>query len=300
MSRLDGKVAFITGAARGQGRSHSVRLAQDGADIIAVDICAPVRTVPYALATAADLAETVRLVEALGRRIVSAEVDIRDMEALTAAADAGVAQFGCLDIVVANAGIWSMSKALDMSEQMWTTMIDVTFNGQWRTVKAAAGHIVAGGRGGSIVLTSSLAAMLANEHIAHYTAAKSGLIGLMRVLAKELAPHNIRVNTRAPHYGGHRHGAQRPHPPTVPPRPGQSQPRRLRRRRRQPARVAHGCHRRLRRVPRRGLPGLRVGSLHHRHHPRHRPRGSALTPNRRATAPSVTRSGPCQRSRHCR
>ncbi|MEE2035337.1 mycofactocin-coupled SDR family oxidoreductase [Rhodococcus chondri] len=198
MGKLDGKVAFITGAARGQGRSHALRLAEEGADIIAVDGCRPVDTVPYATATPADLAETVRQVEALDRRIIASEVDIRDFEALATAADDGVAELGRLDIVLANAGISSMSPTLEMSDEMWTTMIDINLTGQWRTVKAAVPHVVAGGRGGSVVLTSSLAAMWANENIAHYSAAKAGLVGFMRVLAKELAPQSIRVNTVHP------------------------------------------------------------------------------------------------------
>lgn len=198
MGKLDGKVAFITGAARGQGRSHALRLAEEGADIIAVDVCRPVDTVPYATATPDDLAETVRQVEALDRRIVASEVDIRDFEALKKAADDGVAELGRLDIVLANAGISTMSPTLEMSDEMWTTMIDVNLTGQWRTVKAAVPHVVAGGRGGSVVLTSSLAAMWANENIAHYSAAKAGLVGFMRVLAKELAPQSIRVNTVHP------------------------------------------------------------------------------------------------------
>lgn len=198
MGKLEGKVAFITGAARGQGRSHAVRLAEEGADIIAVDICRQVDTVPYATAVPEDLDETVRLVEKLGRRICAYEVDIRDYEAMKRAADTGVSELGRIDIVLANAGIWTMSKTLDMTDEMWTTMIDVSLTGQWRTIKAAVPHIVDGGRGGSVVITSSLASMVANENISHYTAAKAGLVGFMRVLAKELAPHNIRVNTVHP------------------------------------------------------------------------------------------------------
>ncbi|MCX4095832.1 mycofactocin-coupled SDR family oxidoreductase [Nocardia sp. alder85J] len=198
MGKLDGKVAFITGAARGQGRSHAVRLAEEGADIIALDVCRQIDTVEYATANSADLAETVRLVEKTGRRIIAAEADIRDYDAVKQVVDAGVAEFGRLDIVLANAGISTMAPTLEMSEEVWTTMIDINLTGQWRTVKAAVPHIVAGGRGGSVVLVSSLAAMATNENMAHYSAAKTGLIGLMRVLAKELAPHSIRVNTVHP------------------------------------------------------------------------------------------------------
>jgi (+)-trans-carveol dehydrogenase len=198
MNRLEGKVAFITGAARGQGRSHAHRLAEEGADIIAVDVCRQVETVAYPTATSYDLAETVRLVEALDRRIVAVEADVRDLSALQAAADRGVAELGRLDIVVANAGISTMSPVLDMTEELWQTMIDVNLTGVWKTVKASVPHIVSGGRGGSVVITSSLAAMITHENVAHYTAAKSGLVGFMRVLAKELAPLSIRVNAILP------------------------------------------------------------------------------------------------------
>ncbi|OUC80452.1 mycofactocin-coupled SDR family oxidoreductase [Gordonia lacunae] len=198
MGKLEGKVAFITGAARGQGRSHAIRLAQEGADIIAVDVSQQVDTVPYDTARPGDLEETVREVEALDRRIVATEADVRDLSALQQAADNGVAQLGRIDIVLANAGISTMAPTLEMDETMWQTMIDINLTGVWKTVRAAAPHIVAGGRGGSIVLTSSLAAMWANENIAHYSAAKAGLIGMMQVLAKELAPQSIRVNTVHP------------------------------------------------------------------------------------------------------
>ncbi|MGY3555519.1 mycofactocin-coupled SDR family oxidoreductase [Williamsia sp. R60] len=198
MGRLEGKVAFITGAARGQGRSHAVRLAQEGADIIAVDTAKQVATVPYDTATAADLEQTVKEVEALDRRIVASEVDVRDLAALTKAADDGVAQLGRLDIVIANAGINSMAPALEMDEETWQTMIDINLTGVWKSIRAAAPHIVAGGRGGSIVITSSLASISVNENIAHYSAAKSGLVGLMSVLAKELGPLRIRVNSIHP------------------------------------------------------------------------------------------------------
>ena len=198
MGKLEGKVAFITGAARGQGRSHAIRLAQEGADIIAVDTAKQVATVPYDTATAAYLEQTVKDVEALDRRIVASEVDVRDLAALKKAADDGVAALGRLDIVIANAGINSMAPALEMDEEMWQTMIDINLTGVWKTIRAAGPHIVAGGRGGSIVITSSLASISVNENIAHYSAAKSGLVGLMSVLAKELGPQSIRVNSIHP------------------------------------------------------------------------------------------------------
>jgi SDR family mycofactocin-dependent oxidoreductase len=198
MGKLEGKVAFITGAARGQGRSHAVLLASEGADIIAVDTAKQVETVPYDTATAADLDETVKQVEALDRRIIASEVDVRDLAGLKKAADDGVAALGRLDIVLANAGINTMAPTLEMDEEMWQTMIDINLTGVWKTVRAAAPHIVAGGRGGSIVITSSLASIAVNENIAHYSSAKAGLVGLMQVLAKELGPKSIRVNTIHP------------------------------------------------------------------------------------------------------
>ncbi|MBK1782695.1 mycofactocin-coupled SDR family oxidoreductase [Prauserella cavernicola] len=198
MGRMDGTVAFITGAARGQGRSHAVRLAEEGADIIATDTTAKVGSVPYDLATAEDLAETARLVEATGRRVVTGDADVRDLAALGAVVERGVAELGRLDVVLANAGISSPASTLDMSEQTWQDMIDINLTGVWKTLKASVPHVVAGGRGGSVVITSSLAALYANENTAHYSAAKAGLVQLMKVLAKELAPHRIRVNTVHP------------------------------------------------------------------------------------------------------
>jgi SDR family mycofactocin-dependent oxidoreductase len=198
MGRVEGKVAFITGAARGQGRSHAVVLAQEGADIIAVDIAEQVETIPYPTATANDMAETVRQVEALDRRIVAVEADVRDLGALQDAVDRGVAEFGRLDIVVANAGVSSPSPTLTMTEETWSTTLDINLTGVWKTVKASVPHIIASGRGGSVVITSSLAATKASENTAHYSASKAGLVGFMRVIAKELAPQNIRVNTIHP------------------------------------------------------------------------------------------------------
>ena len=196
--RLEGKVAFITGAARGQGRSHAVRLAQEGADIIAVDLCAQVDSVPYQMATPEDLADTVKQVEALDRRIVATQADVRDYGALKAALDDGVAQLGRLDIVAANAGIFSFGRAEELPEQTWQDMIDTNLTGVWHAAKAAIPHLIAGGRGGSIVLTSSAAGLKAYANAAHYVSAKHGVVGLMRTLALELAPHMIRVNSLHP------------------------------------------------------------------------------------------------------
>ena len=196
--RVEGKVAFITGAARGQGRSHAVRLAQEGADIIAVDLCGQVDSVPFPMATPEDLAETVKEVEALDRRIVATQADVRDYRALKAAVDDGVTQLGRLDIVSANAGICSYGRLEDMDDQPWQDVIDTNLTGIWHAAKAAIPHVRAGGHGGSIVLTSSDAGLFAMENIGHYVAAKHGVIGLMRTLALELAPDFIRVNAVCP------------------------------------------------------------------------------------------------------
>ena len=197
MGRLDGKVAFITGAARGQGRSHALRLAEEGADIIAVDIVEQIATVPYGMATQADLDETVRQVEALDRRIVAGTADVRDVEALRAAVDAGVAELGRLDLVAATAGIFSTATPEALSEEQWGDMIDVNLSGVWRTCKVAIPHLRAAG-GGSIIITSSVAGLKGLPNFAHYVSAKHGVVGLMRTLALELAPDMIRVNSVHP------------------------------------------------------------------------------------------------------
>jgi len=197
--RVEGKVAFITGAARGQGRAHAVRLAQEGADIIAIDICKQVDSVRIPLSTPEDLAETADLVKGHNRRIYTAEVDVRDYDALKAAVDAGVEQLGRLDIIVANAGIGNGGATLDKtSERDWTDMIDINLGGVWKTVKAGVPHILAGGRGGSIILTSSVGGLKAYPHTGHYVAAKHGVVGLMRTFAVELGAQNIRVNSVHP------------------------------------------------------------------------------------------------------
>jgi (+)-trans-carveol dehydrogenase len=197
--RVEGKVAFISGAARGQGRAHAVRLAQEGADIIAVDICKQIDSVAIPLSTPEDLAETADLVKGHNRRIYTAEVDVRDYAALKAAVDAGVEQLGRLDIIVANAGIGNGGNTLDKtSEEDWTDMIDVNLGGVWKTVKAGVPHILSGGQGGSIILTSSVGGLKAYPHTGHYVAAKHGVVGLMRTFAVELGQHMIRVNSVHP------------------------------------------------------------------------------------------------------
>jgi SDR family mycofactocin-dependent oxidoreductase len=198
--RVEGKVAFITGAARGQGRSHAVRLAEEGADIIAVDVCGPISAdSQIAPSTPDDLAETADLVKGRNRRIVTAEVDVRNYAELKAVVDGGVEQLGRLDIIVANAGIGNGGQTLDKtSEADWDDMVAVNLSGAWKSVKAAVPHLISGGNGGSIVLTSSVGGLKAYPHTGHYIAAKHGVIGLMRAFAVELGHLSIRVNAVCP------------------------------------------------------------------------------------------------------
>ncbi|MGC5256117.1 mycofactocin-coupled SDR family oxidoreductase [Gordonia sp. DT218] len=191
-------VAFITGAARGQGRNHAIRLAREGADIIALDLCAPVGGAPYAMARPDDLDETVRLVEAEGRRIHVRQADVRDSAAVASVLAEGVATFGRLDIVVANAGIAGSFPVDDLTDEIWRDMIDINLTGVWNTVKASVPHLRATGDGGSIVLTSSVAGLKGLPNNAHYAAAKHGVLGIMRSLANELGPDGIRVNAVLP------------------------------------------------------------------------------------------------------
>jgi SDR family mycofactocin-dependent oxidoreductase len=195
---MEGKVAFITGAARGQGRSHALRLAQEGADIIAVDIVEQVPTAWCPTATADDLAETVKLVEELDRRIIARTADVRDLAALESVVAEGIAEFGRLDTVCANAGIVGSGVVWEFTEHQWQEMVDINLTGVWKTVKAAIPSMIELGNGGSIILTSSGAGLFAVPGIGHYVTAKHGVVGLMRALAVELAPYGIRCNTVNP------------------------------------------------------------------------------------------------------
>jgi SDR family mycofactocin-dependent oxidoreductase len=195
--RLQGKVALITGAAKSQGRSHAIRLAEEGADIIAVDICRQIGFVPYPMATEDDLAETVGAVEALDRRIVATVADVRDRDALKEAVDRAVAELGRLDIVSANAAITSVQKYSDVTDEVWDTTLDVNLKGVWNTCSVAIPHLLAAG-GGSITITSSSAGIRALPFYLPYVAAKHALVGLARTLALELSDRNIRVNTIHP------------------------------------------------------------------------------------------------------
>jgi (+)-trans-carveol dehydrogenase len=199
MGVLDGKVAFITGAGRGQGRATAVRLAGEGADIIALDVAAtPLHTLSYELSTPDDLEETIRLVEAKGRRAVKGIADVRDLRAVQEVVDDGLETFGKIDIVHANAGIGSWGVTWELTEEQWREMIDVNLTGVFNTVRAALPSMVERGEGGSLVLTSSTAGLLGYMNTAHYTAAKHGVVGLVKVLAQELGPHRIRVNAICP------------------------------------------------------------------------------------------------------
>ncbi|MFN8229017.1 MAG: mycofactocin-coupled SDR family oxidoreductase [Mycobacterium sp.] len=205
MGSLDGRVAFITGVARGQGRSHAVRLASEGANIIGVDICADIAANGYPMASRDELDETVSLVEAAGGKMLGSVADVRDFYALTSAVDAGVEQFGRLDIVCANAGIAPTAfreVSIEEDLDMWTAVIDVNLVGSFHTTKAAIPHLIAGGRGGAIVFTSSTAGLKGFGGMQGgglgYAASKHGIVGLMRTLANALAPHSIRVNTVHP------------------------------------------------------------------------------------------------------
>jgi len=198
MNRLEGKVAFITGAARGMGRAHAVRLAEEGADIIGIDNCSSLPTASYSGATLDDLEEAASLVKELGRRMVTTVVDVRDSKQLTAALRAGVAELGGLDIVVANAGICTAAKFWEISDEQWDEMIAVNLTGVFNTLRASVPILLEQGRGGSIIATSSTAGLRGLPFLGHYAAAKHGVVGLVKTLANEVAEYGIRVNSIHP------------------------------------------------------------------------------------------------------
>jgi SDR family mycofactocin-dependent oxidoreductase len=200
MGRVEGKVAFITGAGQGQGRAHAVRLAEEGADIIATDICAPYPDrVRYGAATADDLRETKALVEKTGRRCLTHIADVRDRAALQAAVDQGVAELGRLDVVIANAGVITFhGLSLDIDDDVYDLVVDTNLRGVWNTIQVTAPVLRDAGHGGSIILTSSAAGLRGQTHYAHYVASKHGVVGLMRAFANELGEFGIRVNTIHP------------------------------------------------------------------------------------------------------
>jgi (+)-trans-carveol dehydrogenase len=195
--RVEGKVAFVTGVARGQGRSHAVRLAEEGADIIGIDICAPIATVTgYPMATPDDLAEAGRRVTALGRRMVARQADVRDLGGLASVVSSGAAELGGgVDIVVANAGIVVLSGLAEMTAEIWQETIDINLTGVWNTIKAALPHLR---DGGSIIIIGSTTAQHGAANLGHYVAAKTGLVGLMRTVANELGHRGIRSNILHP------------------------------------------------------------------------------------------------------
>jgi SDR family mycofactocin-dependent oxidoreductase len=197
--RLEGKVAFITGAARGQGRAHAVRMAGEGADIIAVDIAGKLPDcVPYLPASAADLDETVRLVESTGRRILASVVDTRDYDGMCEAVTAGVAELGRLDVIVANAGIAAPQVWNEITPASFRDVMEINVTGTWNAVMAGAQHIIDGARGGSVILISSAAGVKLQPFMIHYTTSKHAVTGMARAFAAELGRHSIRVNSVHP------------------------------------------------------------------------------------------------------
>ena len=198
MGRFTGKVIFVSGAARGQGRSHAVRFAAEGADIIGIDMCRDLDTVQYSLSKESDLAETVRQVEALDRRMVASQVDVRDFESLREAAAAGVRELGRLDVILPNAGIVASGPTWELPIEKWHDVMDINLSGVFHTIRATVPLMIEAGNGGNIVFTGSLAAMRGIANAGAYVAAKHGVMGLMRTLANELVGYNIRVNAVNP------------------------------------------------------------------------------------------------------
>ena len=194
--RFEGKVALITGAARGQGRAHAVRLAADGADIIAVDVASKIESVAYELANTDDLDETRRLVEAEGQRVIARQADVRDQSSLDAAVAQGLEEFGRLDIVLANAGVFAYGSAWEMDETDWSNVVDVGLTGVWKTTRAAIPAMIEAGSG-AIVITTSVAALIYPPNSSAYASAKAGALAYMKCLAGEVAQYHIRVNAVA-------------------------------------------------------------------------------------------------------
>lgn len=197
MGLLDGKVALITGGSRGQGRAHAVTCAREGADVVIVDTLDQIDTVQYPMARQSDFDETVRQVEALDRRIVPVVGDVRKQADLDAAVSRGIAELGRIDILIANAGVFSLAPAHELTDEQWDDMIAVNLTGVWKSAKAVLPHMMENG-GGSIVMTSSINGLEPGANYVHYCAAKFGVVGIMKTLALEYAPHGIRVNSLHP------------------------------------------------------------------------------------------------------
>lgn len=197
MGLLDGKTVLITGGARGQGRAHALVSAREGADVILVDIADQIETVPYAMAKESDLADTVKQVEALDRRAISVVADVRDQVQMDAAVASGIAEFGKIDVLIANAGIWTQGPFWELTDESWDDMIGVNLTGVWKSAKAVAPHMIER-KTGSIVITSSVNGLEPGQNYAHYVSAKHGVIGLMKNIALELAPYGIRCNSINP------------------------------------------------------------------------------------------------------
>lgn len=197
MALLDGNVALVTGAARGQGRAHALTMARNGADVIAVDINENISTIPYDLATPEDLEETAAGVRALGRGVVALKADVRRHEGLDAAVERGLAEFGHIDILIANAGIWAVKPFWELTEEEWSDHLEVNLGGVWRAVKAVTPHMIER-QSGAIVITGSSSSIDPGPDYAHYTAAKHGALGFMKSVALDLAPHGIRCNMICP------------------------------------------------------------------------------------------------------
>jgi SDR family mycofactocin-dependent oxidoreductase len=197
MGKLDGKVALVTGAARGQGRSHALRMAEEGADLIISDLCHDLSTVPYPLARPEDLLDTRREIEKLGRRCVARETDVRDTAAVQTMVSEGVAELGRLDIAVANAGVCGFGKTWELTDDQWDEMIGVDLTGVFKTLRAVTPYLIDQGSG-RIVATSSMGGRMGNPNLAHYVAAKWGVIGLVKTLALEVADKGITVNAVCP------------------------------------------------------------------------------------------------------
>lgn len=196
--RFDGRVAFISGVARGQGRSHATAFASMGADVAGVDRCEDIASVPYHLADAKDLADSVKAVHALGRRACVGIADVRDRAGLGAVVGRVAEELGRIDVVVANAGVFSTADSVTMSSETWNDIVDVNLTGVWNTIQACLPLMISGGRGGSIVVTSSIGGLRGLLHCAHYVASKHAVLGLVAALANELAPYGIRVNAVCP------------------------------------------------------------------------------------------------------